>query len=130
MTQTIDTTTTVARYLEFWNADPGPDQQRLATEVFAPEVDYVAPIGASHGHDGLLALARELATHLGDVAFVARAEPDAHHDRARVRWEVIRGDDSFATGTDVLVLDEHGRIASVTAFLDRAPEGFDPQAHD
>ncbi|MFF4114362.1 hypothetical protein ACFY0P_12930 [Streptomyces sp. NPDC001714] len=39
-------------------------------------------------------------------------------------------DTSLATGTDVLRLDTDGRISSVTVFLDRAPEGFDPAAHD
>jgi hypothetical protein len=31
---------------------------------------------------------------------------------------------SFATGTDVLELDDQGRIAAISSFLDRAPEGF------
>jgi len=46
-----------------------------------------------------------------------------------VRWELLRGDDSFAEGTDILVVDDNGRISSVTTFLDRAPTGFDPHAH-
>jgi len=29
----------------------------------------------------------------------------------------------------VLTLDGQGRIATITTFLDRAPEGFDPHAH-
>ncbi|MFG1912534.1 hypothetical protein [Kribbella sp. NPDC048928] len=32
---------------------------------------------------------------------------------------------SFATGTDFLEFDEQGRIADVTGYLDRAPDGFD-----
>jgi hypothetical protein len=30
----------------------------------------------------------------------------------------------------VIVLASDGRISSITAFLDRAPEGFDPHAHN
>ncbi|MFH8381496.1 hypothetical protein ACH4E7_11205 [Kitasatospora sp. NPDC018058] len=36
---------------------------------------------------------------------------------------------SFAAGTDVVQLDEDGRITAVTVFVDRAPEGFDAAAH-
>ncbi|MEU5538783.1 hypothetical protein [Streptomyces sp. NPDC020362] len=59
--------------------------------------------------------------------------PQVHHRRAGIRSEILAGDGeetSFATGTDVIVLDEDGRISSVTVFLDRAPEGFDAVAHD
>ncbi|MEU6592116.1 hypothetical protein ABZ923_23300 [Streptomyces sp. NPDC046881] len=45
--------------------------------------------------------------------------------RARLAWEIRTGDDpSFATGTDILHLDEGGRISSVAVSLDRATEGF------
>ncbi|WP_210943669.1 hypothetical protein [Streptomyces sp. MK37H] len=63
----------------------------------------------------------------------ARARrPQVHHHRARLQWEILTGDcdgTSFATGTDVIQLDEDGRISSVIAFPDRAPEDFDPEAH-
>lgn len=130
MTTTTDVPTTVARYLDFWNADPGDDQRRRAVELFAPDVDYVAPIGTRHGIDELLSLAGDFVLNLGDLAFLARAQPDVHNGCARLRWELIRGNESFAEGTDVLFVDDAGRVTSVTTFLDRAPEGFDPHAHD
>jgi hypothetical protein len=129
MTTTIDAPTTVARYFDFWNADAAGRRRRLAATVFASDVAYVAPIGAKHGVDELIGLADDFATDLGDVAFVARSAPEVHHDRVRVRWELLRGDDSFAEGTDILVVDDNGRISSVTTFLDRAPTGFDQHAH-
>jgi hypothetical protein len=51
-------------------------------------------------------------------------------DRARLRWEILVGpeESSFAAGTDVVQFDEDGRISSVSAFVDRAPVGFDPHA--
>ena len=132
MTQ-IDTPTTteatVERYLTFWNTDPGPEQQRLATAVFREDVDHRGPLGARVGVDQVLQLSRDFAEHLGDVTFRARTEPVSHHDRVRLQWDVLRGEESFAEGTDVLAIDEHGLVQSVTTFLDRAPEGFDPHAH-
>ncbi|MER6266145.1 hypothetical protein [Streptomyces sp900105755] len=75
----------------------------------------------------------QFAAHMGPVALRLRERPQIHHGRARLRWEILTGDGAetpFATGTDVLHLEEDGRISSVTVFLDRAPEGFDPAAHD
>jgi hypothetical protein len=120
----------VERYLRFWNSGAGDEQQRLAPSVFRDDVSYHAPIGEWVGVDGVLTLGRQFAEHLGEVAFRARTTPDVHHDRARLQWELFRAGESFAEGTDVLVIDEQGRVRSVTSFLDRAPEGFDPHAHD
>jgi hypothetical protein len=133
MTETTTSSPTaeaVQRYLRFWNTSAGEEQEQLAPSVFRDDVDYHAPIGVWVGVDGFLSTGRQFAEHLGDLSFRARTEPDVHHDRARLRWEILRGGESFAEGTDVLVIDEDGRIASVTSFLDRAPEGFDPHAHD
>lgn len=118
-------TSAAERYLEFWNSEP-EEQRRLAPEVFTEDVEYRAPVGAMSGTEALIDFRTQFVGHMGAVAFVARREPEAHHDRARVQWEIRLADGtSFATGTDVLTLTEDGHIASVSAFLDRAPEGFD-----
>jgi len=128
-TTATDPMTAIEDYLRFWNLDPGEEQTRLAERLFAPDVGYHAVIGTYTGVTALVELSASFVEHLGDIAFIARAEPDVLHRRARLRWEILRQDATFARGTDVIVLDEEGRIASVTVFLDRAPEGFDPHAH-
>lgn len=127
-TTTDSATDTVARYLRFWNSAP-EGQERLGAGVFTDDVAYVAPIGVRTGVAELVAFARQFRDGVGAYELRARTEPDPHHDRARLRWELVVGGTSFAEGTDVLVLDASGRIVSITAFLDRAPEGFDPDAH-
>ncbi|WP_121254427.1 nuclear transport factor 2 family protein [Nocardioides ferulae] len=124
------TATAVSRYLRFWNCDPGPDQTALAATVFHDDVHYLAPLGEWRGVPHLLELSARFAEHLGDVAFIARREPEVLRDRARLRWEIVRGDDSFAEGTDLITVDQDGRIAEVITFLDRAPVGAEahPQA--
>ncbi|MGW0884101.1 hypothetical protein [Streptomyces sp. NPDC002671] len=68
--------------------------------------------------------------HMGGAVFSTRQEPEVHHGRARLMWRIeAGGKESFATGTDILVFDADGRIGSVSAFLDQAPEGFAPDAH-
>lgn len=116
-------------YVRFWNLEP--EQQRLlGRAIFTDDVVQYAPIGVLVGLDALIGFARQFASEVGDYAYRRRELPESHHDRIRVRWELLRGDDSFAEGTDVLTLDEAGRIATITTFLDRAPDGFDPHAHE
>jgi hypothetical protein len=132
MTETTTSSPTaeaVQRYLGFWNTEAGDEQQRLAPSVFRDDVGYHSPIGEWVGIEGVLALGRQFAEHLGTLTFRARTEPDVQHDRARLRWEILRGGESFAEGTDMLVIDERGRVASVTTFLDRPPVGFAPHDH-
>ncbi len=119
----------VERYLTFWNARSGPEQRRLATTVFREDFDHRGPLGARVGVDQVLQLGLGFAEHLGEVTFRVRNQPQAHHGRVRLQWEALRGEESFAEGTDVLAVDENGLIESVTTFLDRAPEGFDPHEH-
>lgn len=110
----------VARYVEFWNT--GPDAQRRAgAETFVADVVYVAPAGVLTGVDSLADFTEQFTSNVGAYTFRTRSEPDMHHDRARVRWELLVGGEPFAEGTDVLTVDRDGRIASVTTFVDRAP---------
>lgn len=122
---------TVERYVRFWNAgDPG-EQQRLAADTFLDDVEYHAPVGLLRGPGALIEFRDQFAQHMDPVVFRRLRAPEIHHDRARLAWEIeVHGGRPFAAGTDVLEFATDGRIASVSAFVDRAPEGFDPHAHD
>lgn len=112
-------------YLEFWNTDPGDAQARIASEVFVAESEYHAVIGRYTGVAQLQELRPQFVEHLGELSIRARGPVDRHHDRARLPWELVLADGtSFAEGTDVIRFADDGRIAEVTVFLDRAPEGF------
>jgi hypothetical protein len=115
---------TVERYVAFWNAATADEQQRLATATFADQVSYRAPVAVLSGVDELIGFRNQFAQHSPDYAFRQLAEPQAHHGRARLQWELVVAGKSFAAGTDVLELDDHGRIVAISGFLDRAPEGF------
>lgn len=117
MTETIDA------YVKFWNTEAGDPQRRVGAEVFAPEVSYVAPTGVRVGVDALVEFTETFVAGVGAYEFCARAEPEVHHGRARLAWELRVGGASFAEGTDVLVTDADGRITAITTFVDRAPEG-------
>ncbi|MEV5105138.1 nuclear transport factor 2 family protein [Streptomyces massasporeus] len=120
------------RYVQFWNAGTEQEQRELAAATFTDGVEYRAEIGILSGAQALMDFRNQFVAHMGTAALRLRERPQVHHRRARLRWQILTegGDGApFATGTDVIHLDEDGRISSVTAFLDRAPEGFDPEAH-
>jgi hypothetical protein len=119
----------VDRYVAFWNTANAALQQRAARAAFADGVVSHVPLGVMRGPEELIGFRNEFAARMPDYRFQPRAEPDVHHDRARLQWELVVGGESFAAGTDVLELDDTGRIVSIAGFLDRAPEGFDPDAH-
>lgn len=127
-TPTVDTTI-IERYVDFWNADTPAEQSRLAVEVLSDEITYHAAVGVMHGVEELNGFRSQFADFAPDYVFKARRPPERHHDRGRLQWELVVDGESFATGTDVLELDGAGRIASISSFLDRPPEGFDHAAH-
>jgi hypothetical protein len=130
MTGTSQEASVVDRYLRFWNSTSAGQWQQLASETFTDDVEYVAPIGVLIGSKALVDFGVQFSDHVGSFEFRARDEVQTHHDRARLRWEILTGNDtSLATGTDVIVISEDARVRSVTTFLERAPEGFDPNAH-
>jgi hypothetical protein len=136
MTRTTASTTarhhqTIDRYLRFWNTSTPDDRHRLASEAFTEEIRTYAPIGILDGRQALIDFREQFVRHMGTVDFRARREPEIHHGRARLMWQLhTSGEEPFATGTDILIFGPDGRIGTVTTFLDKAPEGFDPHAHD
>jgi hypothetical protein len=124
------TNDTIEHYLQFWNADPA-EAHRLAALTFTDDVSYHAPVGVLTGTEELIDFRTLFTGHMGPATFTASDEPESHHDRVRLKWEIqLASGESFAAGTDVMVLEPDGRVSEVSAFLDRAPEGFDLNAHD
>ncbi|MDR3083304.1 MAG: isomerase [Streptomyces sp.] len=131
-TETETVVEQLEQYVLFWNAGTEREQQRLAAAAFADHVEYRAEIGILNGAQALMDFRNQFVAHMGTAALRLRERPQVHHERARLQWEILTGESdgtSFATGTDVIQFDEDGRISFITAFLDRAPEGFDAEAH-
>lgn len=119
--------TVLDHYTAFWNAGTEAEQLRLAALAFTDDVEYRAPVGVLTGARAMMGFRDQFIGHVGTADLRRRAEPETHHDRARLRWEIFTGEGggvSFAAGTDVVAFAADGRIAAITSFLDRAPEGF------
>ena len=110
----------VDRYLRFWNATPA-EQRLTGSETFADGATYTAPVGVLTGVEALADFTEQFVSNVGAYRFRVREEPEINHNHARLKWEIRLGDTSFAEGTDVLTVDNAGRVTSVAAFVDRAP---------
>ena len=122
----MDITTTIDAYMAFWNEPDAERRGPLLAQAFSEDARYQGPLLEATGRDGIAALASQLREHLGDHRFERTGQIDAHHDVVRYAWQIVpvSGEPHFAAGVDIGTLDASGRLKSVTAFLDVAPEGL------
>lgn len=127
-TPVLDVAAVADRYVRFWNVGAAAE---LTEQTFTQDVEYCTPIGILSGPEALLDFRRQFGEHNTHYEFRLRSAAEGHHDRTRIQWEIATSAaDPFAQGSDILTIDADGRVTAVTAFLDQAPEGFDPASHD
>lgn len=115
----------VTRYFEAWNA-PDPETRAKAVAAAWTETgSYTDPLADVSGHAGITAVIAAAREQFPGFAFRLTGAVDGHHDTARFSWELVNEADRTApvAGSDVVTLDEDGRIVAVLGFLDRVPEG-------
>lgn len=118
MNEIVDT------YIAAWN-ETAPERRRALVErVFAVDAAYLDPLMASQGHDGIDAMLGAVQGRFAGLSFRRAGVADAHNGRMRFRWELAAGAGAaIAAGTDFAELDEDGRMARVTGFIDLMPAG-------
>jgi len=111
----------VEQYLATWNA-AADEREALLADHWSPHVTYVDPLGEVTGHAGVSALMDSVRGQFPGFVFSRVSEVDAHHRQLRFSWGLgPAGEEPVVIGSDVLVLDEDGRISDVRGFLDRVP---------
>lgn len=107
-------------------AHPSARKARVA-ELFTTDVRYTDPLADVTGRDGVAGFLDAAREKLAGFEFRLHGEVDAHHDRARFRWQAAppevfaAGAEPPVVGFDVIVTDGDGRIAQVHGFLDVVP---------
>jgi hypothetical protein len=116
-----DITTLIDRYIEMWN-EPDPERRRaLAGAVVTDDADYLDPVMAGAGADGIAEMIGGAQAQFPSHRFVLASGPDLHHDRVRFSWVLVPdGGDPIATGFDFGTVAPDGRLRSVTGFLELA----------
>jgi hypothetical protein len=111
-------------YFSLWS-EPNPERRREAVAaVFTEGATFTGPIVEVKGHDGITGFANQILEHLSGHQFNRTRDVDTHHDVVRWAWEITPGPNQpvFATGVDVCRIAPDGRLASLTTFLDVAPD--------
>ena len=116
-----EVTTVVDGYIAMWN-ETDPERRRFIIEqTWTEDGSYVDPHAEVSGADGLDALVAAVQEQFPDHRFVLASAPEAHHDRARFTWQLVgESGDAVATGMDVAVVADDGRLRAVTGFLEAA----------
>ncbi|MGY1815767.1 nuclear transport factor 2 family protein [Blastococcus sp. SYSU D00820] len=110
------------RYLAAWNeTDPGA--RRAAVEaLFRPDARYTDPLADARGRDAIEATIAAVQQQFPGFVFRLAGPADAHHDQVRFTWHLgPEGQEAPIVGSDVVLVDGDGRIATVLGFLDRVP---------
>lgn len=119
----IDYDDLVKRYVSLWNEREEDKRRDLIADLWTVEGRHVAPSVVAGGHDELVArVARSVERWVvGEgYSFRLRGAPEGHHDVMRFTWEMVDGaGDVVSVGTEILTLDDRGKIVCVYQFLEQ-----------
>lgn len=114
-----DPTTLARDYLALWNDDDATSRRRRLADGWNPDARYADPMMAGEGHDGIAAMIENAREGFPGHAFTLRGLPDGHGRFVRFSWTLTpAGGAPVAHGTDVVRIEDSGRIAEVIGFLD------------
>jgi hypothetical protein len=116
----------VDRYIATWNETDPARRRELISRTWIEEGQYLDPLMAGEGQDGIDAMIHAVQTQFPGHRFRRTSNIDTHHDRVRFSWELgPEGAAPLAGGLDVGVIAD-GRLRSITGFLDFAPSPNGP----
>ncbi|HEX5900848.1 MAG: nuclear transport factor 2 family protein [Solirubrobacteraceae bacterium] len=114
-------TTAVDGYIAMWNETDPARRRFIIEQTWTDDGSYVDPHAEVAGVDGLDALVAAVQEQFPGHRFVLAGDPDAHHDRVRFTWQLVgESGEPIATGMDVGVVADDGRLRAVTGFLEAA----------
>ena len=116
-----EVTTIVDSYIAMWNETDPERRRSIIEQTWTEDGSYVDPHAEVAGVDGLDGLVAAVQEQFPGHRFVLASGPETHHDRMRFTWQLVGSSgDAIATGTDVAVVADDGRLRDVTGFLEAA----------
>ena len=114
----------IDRYFDAWNETDGARRRELIAATWSADADYRDPLLAGAGHAGIDAMIRAVHERFPHHTFRRTGQVDGFADRLRFSWELTTpAGDAIVKGSDFGVIDPHGRLQTVTGFLDQVPDG-------
>ena len=115
-----DAATIANRYIETWNEADTIRRHTLIANGWAENANYIDPLMRGEGREEISGLISAVRERFPGHAFTLIGQPDGHADRIRFSWRLgAQNGLCIAQGTDFAVVDEQGRLLSVTGFLDQ-----------
>lgn len=115
-------TSIATTYLAAWNETDPEARRALFDSDWSEGATYVDPMVDVTGRDQLDATVAAVQAQFPGFSFTVLGDVDAHHRQARFRWGLgPSGADPVIEGSDVIVTDSDGKIATVLGFLDKVP---------
>ena len=112
----------VQRYIASWNETNPERRRKLVGELWADQASYIDPLAEAHGQDEIDAVIAAAQAQFPGFVFTLNGPVDAHHQQARFTWDLGPADaEPVASGFDVAVMTEDGRLRIVLGFLDKVP---------
>ena len=109
-------------YLATWNT-PDDTERARTLAGWAEGARYRDPMMTGEGRDGIAAMITAARAQFPGHSFTLTGTPDGHGPFVRFSWTLAPANgQAVAHGTDIVRLDDDGRIAEVIGFLDH-PEG-------
>lgn len=114
----MDAQTVADQYAGAWNERDVARRAASLAEVFSDTGTYLDPLGLVSGRDALVEHITGYQSRFPDATMERRSAVDAHANVLRFAWAIAGADGStLLEGTDFVVLDDDGRIRSVTGFF-------------
>ena len=119
-------TSLVERYFEVWNETDVDQRTELIATAWHEDAEYVDPLLSGNGHEGINEMVAGVHSQYPGYRFRLAGPVDHYNGKIRFSWEIVTPDESEAVveGIDFGVIDNDGRLRSITGFIDKAPESI------
>jgi hypothetical protein len=106
--------------LSIWNEASVEKREQLITAVLAPDVIYVDPHVPApvKGRDGFAAFANRFRELVQGVTVLLDGEPQHHNGFGRIRFKILRGNESFSRGAFFVDLNPAQQFERIVGFVD------------
>jgi hypothetical protein len=114
----------VERYVASWAEPDAEIRHKTLAELWAEDAVYKNPIAEFHGLQGIEDAVTEAYDTFATQGYTFRvAKVDSNHEAVRYTWEMTPagGTEPEVIGTQVVTLDDRGRMQRDFQFVDKAP---------
>jgi hypothetical protein len=112
----------IDRYFDAWNETDPARRRELIAATWTADADYLDPLLAGAGHDGIDAMIRAVHERFPHHMFLRTTKVDGYANRLRFSWQLTTpAGEAIVKGSDFGVVDHDGRLRTVTGFLDLMP---------